>query len=66
MGKPILAPGRPGDLVMIVEHALETLKRLERDDPGNARVVHGTAIATYEAIAMWLGFREVATEPPDA
>lgn len=60
MDSPILQPGRPGDLVMIVETAWASLQEIQRTDPGNNDEVRGVAVAAFEALSMWLGLKEVA------
>jgi hypothetical protein len=62
MTKPILEPGRPGDLVVILDTALAQLQELQEKYPNDLAVVYGTAIATYEALSMWLGLTPTAKE----
>ena len=57
--KPILEPGRPGDLRMIFEVAVEDLHKLMLAGIGKGGTdddeVRAVALAMQKAIKMWLG-----------
>ena len=55
MGKPILIPGHPGDLIGIISVARLGLQEIRRTDPDNREKVRGIALKTNHALLMWLG-----------
>ena len=66
MSKPILQPGRPGDLLLILQTALDETKRLKECAAAGEQAddaAHGVAVATLEALCMWLGIAEVPSVP---
>lgn len=73
MAEPILEPGRAGDLKMILDHAVAELEMLRAEDEaskGSAVGIndraYGIAVATHEALSMWLGLKPVAETPSNA
>ena len=66
-GRPPIRPGKPGDLVMILETTWATLQEVKaRDERGESSMeevdeaCHGIARALGVLIAEWLGIEEAA------
>ena len=56
MKEPILEPGRPGDLKMILRIGLEHLDELERSKKDPNDEAWGIAVTMLRALCAWMGF----------
>ena len=56
--KPILIPRHPGDLEVVFDTARDKLTRVK--EGRESTTLLGLAIATKEALEMWIGTRPVA------
>ena len=61
--RPILEPGRPGDLLLILREAKRGLDEIQARDDSDMDAVHGIAIATLHALCAWLGIIDVPEVP---
>ncbi len=61
--RPILKPGLPGDLLLILDTARNTLIASGPESTAKHRTI---ALTTIESLEMWLGIKPVAEMPePD-